>query len=66
MPFADSISRRMALVQGSEPNIPMRNEVSRGSMPCLTISSTSISMYEGVTMMIRGLKSWIICTCFSV
>ena len=38
----------------------------RGSMPCRSISSAIASMYDGVTMMMSGLKSWISCTCFSV
>ena len=35
-------------------------------MPCRSISSAIASMYDGVTMMMSGLKSTMSCTCFSV
>ena len=66
MPAAPSISRRIASVHGSAPKMPISSEVERGSMPCFSIASTSTCMYEGVTMMIRGRRSVISWSCFSV
>ncbi len=57
-----SISRRIRSVHGSAPKMPIRNEVSRGSMPWRSNSSSSVSMYDGVTMMISGRRSVISCT----
>ncbi len=54
-----SISRRISSVHGSAPKMPVRSEVLRGSIPWRSISSSSVSMYEGVTMITSGRKSWI-------
>ena len=61
-----SISARIASVHGSAPKMPMRSDVDAGSMRCRRISSAIASMYDGVTMMMSGRKSWINCTCRSV
>ena len=44
----------------------MRRSVLVGSMPWRRNSSAMLSMYDGVTMMMFGLKSQISWTCFSV
>jgi hypothetical protein len=54
-----SISRRISSVHGSAPNTPTRSEVPRGSTPWRSNSSRRVSMYDGVTMMISGFRSWI-------
>ncbi len=54
-----SISRRIPSVHGSAPKIPTFRDVDRGSTPCRSNSSSSVSMYDGVIMMISGRKSWI-------
>jgi hypothetical protein len=46
--------------------MPIFSDAVFGSMPCRSISSAIASMYDGVTMMMSGLKSWMICTCRSV
>jgi hypothetical protein len=46
--------------------MPTSRLVERGSIRCRTSSSISTCMYDGVTMMICGLRSVISCTCFSV
>ena len=61
-----SIARRIVGVHGSAPKMPILSEQALGSMPCRSISSAMASMYDGVTMMISGLKSTISCTCRSV
>ncbi|MNT35156.1 hypothetical protein D3C72_1711740 [compost metagenome] len=66
MPARASISERMASVHGSAPKMPTFSDDSAGSRPWRVNSSMMLSMYDGVTMMIDGLKSWINCTCFSV
>ena len=48
---------RIWSVHGSAPKIPICSDDSRGSSPWRRISSTIASMYDGVTMMIRGPKS---------
>ncbi len=40
--------------------------IARGSSPWRRNSSQITCMYDGVTMIASGLKSWISCTCFSV
>ena len=60
------MASRIAGVQGSAPKMPILSEVCRGSMPCFSISSAMASMYDGVTMMMSGLKSTMSCTCRSV
>jgi hypothetical protein len=62
----DSISCRMALVQGSAPKMPTRSDDAAASNPCRANSSAIASMYDGVTMMMSGPRSRISCTCFSV
>ena len=54
MPRIPSISTRISLVHGSAPKMPTCSDDSRGSRPWRRISSTIASMYDGVTMMIRG------------
>jgi hypothetical protein len=54
-----SISLRIRSVQGSAPKTPTRSAVPRGSTPCRSNSSRIVSMYDGVTMMISGRRSWI-------
>ena len=66
MPALVSISRRIASVHGSAPKMPTSRLVERGSMPWRTSSSISTCMYDGVTMMMFGFRSWISWTCFSV
>ena len=66
MPSTSSISRRISSVHGSAPKMPISSDVERGSTPWRRISSTIASMYDGVTMMIRGSKSTISRTCRSV
>ncbi len=61
-----SISRRISSVHGSAPKMPTRSDVVRGSTPCRSNSSRSVSMYDGVTMMISGRKSSISRTCRAV
>ena len=61
-----SISRRISSVQGSAPKMPISSDDSAGSMPWRSISSTIARKYDGVTMMMRGPKSVISCTCRSV
>ena len=53
----DSIASRIAGVHGSAPKMPILSEVFLASMRCRSISSTIASMYDGVTMMMLGLKS---------
>jgi hypothetical protein len=53
-----SISRRISSLHGSAPKIPTRSDVPRGSTPWRSNSSRIVSMYEGVTMMITGFRSW--------
>ena len=62
----DSIALRIVGVHGSAPKMPISSEHAAGSMPCRSISSAIASMYDGVTMITDGLKSWMSCTCFSV
>ena len=57
MPRISSISVRIWSVHGSAPKMPICSDDSRGSRPWRRISSTIASMYDGVTMMIRGSKS---------
>ena len=66
MSITASIAVRIVGVHGSAPKIPIVIDDARGSMPCRCISSAIASMYDGVTMMMSGLKSWMSCTCFSV
>jgi hypothetical protein len=66
MSIRRSISRRISLVPGSAPKMPSFSEVLAGSTPCRSISSMMASMYDGVTMMKSGSKSWISPTCRSV
>ena len=61
-----SIALRIVGVHGSAPKMPIDNEQVFGSIPCRSISSAIASMYDGVTMMMSGLKSAISWTCFSV
>jgi hypothetical protein len=61
-----SIASRIAGVHGSAPKMPIFSDDFFGSTPCRSISSAIASMYEGVTMMMSGLKSWMTCTCRSV
>ena len=61
-----SIACRIVGVHGSAPKMPILSEHLRGSMPCRSISSAIASMYDGVTMMMSGLKSTMSCTCRSV
>jgi hypothetical protein len=46
--------------------MPILSDESRGVRPCRSISSAIASMYDGVTMMMSGLKSWMSCTWRSV
>ena len=66
MPSRASIFWRIEPVQGSAPKMPISSEVEAGSTPSFSRCSTMFSTYEGVTMMIRGLKSRISWTCRSV
>ena len=61
-----SIATRIAGVHGSAPKMPTLSDEARGSIPCRSISSAIASMYDGVTMMMSGLKSVMSCTCRSV
>ena len=61
-----SIAWRIAGVHGSAPKMPIESEQAFGSMPWRSISSAIASMYDGVTMMMSGLKSAMSWTCFSV
>ncbi len=61
-----SISLRISSVHGSAPKTPTSREVDRGSTPCRSNSSSRVSMYEGVTMITSGRKSWISRTCRAV
>jgi hypothetical protein len=61
-----SIAARIVGVHGSAPKMPIDSEQVFGSMLCRSISSAIASMYDGVTMMMSGLKSVMSCTCFSV
>ncbi len=56
----------MSSVHGSAPKMPTCNDVVRGSTPCRSISSTTASMYDGVTIMTSGSKSRMSITCRSV
>jgi hypothetical protein len=66
MPARSSISRRICSVHGSAPKMPISSEQARGSRPCFSNSSMTVSMYEGVTMITRGAKSVISWTCRGV
>ena len=66
MPARTSISARIASVHGSAPKMPTFSDESAASMPWRENSSMMLSMYDGVTMMMSGLKSQISWTCFSV
>ena len=46
--------------------MPTSRDVSRGSMPTRSISSSTDRKYDGVTMITRGAKSVISWTCRSV
>ena len=61
-----STARRISSVQGSAPKIPTSRLVSCGSTPCASSSSRIDRKYDGVTMITRGRKSRISCTCRSV
>ena len=62
MPPRCSISARIASVHGSAPKMPTFSDDAAGSMPCRSNSSSRVSMYVGVTMMISGRRSLISCT----
>ena len=49
-----SIDARIASVQGSAPKMPISSEQARASSPWRANSSAMASMYDGVTMMMRG------------
>ena len=66
MPLRRSTSCRISSVHGSAPKMPISSEVLRGSTPCASISSRIARKYDGVTMITRGSKSTISCTCRSV
>ena len=66
MPAWLSISFRIASVHGSAPKMPTSRLVDVGSIPWRASSSISTCMYDGVTMMMFGFRSWISWTCFSV
>ena len=66
MPLRRSTSCRIWSVHGSAPKIPISSEVDRGSMPCASISSSTLRKYDGVTMITRGWKSTISWTCRAV
>ena len=61
-----STARRISSVQGSAPKMPTSRLVSFGSTPCASSSSRIDRKYDGVTMITRGRKSMISCTCRSV
>ncbi len=65
-PIRLSISSRMPSVQGSAPKMPTRSDERFASRPWRSNSSAIASMYDGVTMMMSGLKSLMSCTCRSV
>ena len=66
IPQRCSISARISSVQGSAPKIPISSDDAAGSSPARSISSTIARKYDGVTMITRGSKSAISCTCRSV
>ncbi len=61
-----SISARICSVQGSAPWMPTLSEQRRESSPWRSNSSPIASMYDGVTMITAGSKSWISWTWRSV
>ncbi len=61
-----SMASRIAGVHGSAPKMPILSDDCRGSKPWRSISSAMASMYDGVTMMMSGRKSWMSCTWRSV
>ena len=63
MPLRRSTSRRISSVHGSAPKMPISRLVLRGSTPWASISSRIARKYDGVTMITRGSKSTISCTC---
>ncbi len=66
MPPRDSISVRMASVHGSAPKMPISRDDPATSRPAAAIWSSTDRKYDGVTMITRGRKSAISCTCRSV
>ncbi len=66
MPRRVCNSLRMLSPQGSAPKMPRSSVVLAGSMPRRSISSTMLSMYDGVPMIMVALKSRINCTWRSV
>ncbi len=66
IPLRRSTSRRISSVHGSAPKMPISRLVERGSTPWLSISSRIARKYDGVTMITRGSKSTISCTCRGV
>ena len=65
-PTRASISRRIASLQGSAPNMPMRSALSRRFTPWRSATSARASAYDGVAHSTRGWKSMISATCRSV
>ena len=66
MPLRRSTSCRISSVHGSAPKMPISRLVDRGSTPWASIWSRIARKYDGVTMITRGPKSTISCTCRSV
>ena len=66
MPLRSWTASRIWSVQGSAPKMPTSSEDSFGSRPCRSISSRIARKYDGVTMITRGRKSAMSCTCRSV
>ena len=66
MPLRSSTDARISSVHGSAPKMPTSSDDARGSIPWRSISSRIARKYDGVTMITRGSKSAMSCTCRSV